>query len=162
MNAFSSGEASIFTATCWLPAKISPSPIPDETSLLCSASESPSSSFNALIDVVDCFNSNCNAQLEMIGLPYLLLTKSSISCEITVIHNPYFLALFVNPKRNSAEVSFWNMIRASSQASILCFLCDLTLVRIRFKTLNIAGVFNASSRSLMLMTVSLLLMSMLV
>ena len=162
INSFSSGEARIFTAICWLPAKISHSPTLEETNLLCSASESPSSWFNALIDVVDCFNNICNAQLEIIGLPYLLLIKSSISCEMTVIPNPYFLALFVNPKRNSADVSCWNMIHASSQASILCFLCDLTLVQIQLSTLYIAGVFNASSKSLILMTVSLLLISILV
>lgn len=162
MNAFSSGEANIFTPTCWLPAKINPSPIPDATSLLCSASESPSNSFNALMEVVDCLRSTCNAQLEIIGFPYLLLTKSSMSCDITVMPNPYFLALLVNPNKNSADVSFWNIIRASSQASILFFFWDLTLVRIRLSTLNIAGVFKASSRSLILTTVNLLLMSMFV
>lgn len=57
MNAFSSGDAKIFTPTCWLPAKMSPSPIPDETSLLCSASDNHKSSFNALIEVVDCLRS---------------------------------------------------------------------------------------------------------
>jgi hypothetical protein len=122
INAFSSGEASTFTQTCWLHAKINHSQTPAEMSLLCSASERPRSSLSDFIDVVDCFNNICNEQLEIIGLPYLLLTKSSISCEITVIHNPYFLALFVNQNRNSADVSFWNMIHASSTASSLFFL----------------------------------------
>jgi len=136
--------------------------MPAETSLLCSASERPRRAFNALIEVVDCFKRICNAQLERIGLPYLLLRKSSISWEITVIHNPYFLALLVSQKRNSAEFSCWNIIHASSQASILFFLWDLTLVRIRLRILNIAGVLSASSRSLILITVSLLLISILV
>lgn len=79
INAFSCGEANIFMLTCWLPAKISHSPIPQETSLLCSASEIHKSSFNTLMDVVDCLSNICNAQLEMIGLPNGLLTKSSMS-----------------------------------------------------------------------------------
>jgi hypothetical protein len=41
-------------------------------------------------------------------------------------------------------------------------LWDLTLVQIQLSTLNMAGVFSASSKSLILITVSLLLMSILV
>ena len=105
MNSFSVGEAKTLTAICCVPAKINPSQIPQETSLFFSASESPSNSFNDLIDVVDCLSKICNDEFEIIGFPYLLLTKSSISCEMVVIPNPYFLALLINPNKNSADVS---------------------------------------------------------
>lgn len=122
INAFSVGEASTLTAMCCVPAKINHSPIPQETSLSFSASESPRSALSDLIDVVDCLSKICNAEFEIIGFPYLLLTKSSMSCEIVVIQSPYFLALLINPNRNSAEVSCWSMIHASSHTSSLCFL----------------------------------------
>ena len=97
MNSFSVGEANILHAMCWFPAKISHSPIPQETSLFFSASDNQIKVLSDLIDVVDCLSKMFNAEFEMIGFPYLLLTKSSISCEIVVIPSPYFLALFTNP-----------------------------------------------------------------
>ena len=79
MNALSAGEARIFTAICWFPAKINPSPILLEINLCCSASESPNKVLRDLIEVVDCFNRICNEELDTIGFPYWLLMKSSIS-----------------------------------------------------------------------------------
>jgi len=162
INAFSFGEANIFTHTCCGPANINHSHIPHDTSLLCSASDNHNKSFKDFIEVVDCFKSICNAEFDIIGFQYSLFTKSSISCDIVVIPTQYFLALFIKPNKNSAEVLCFNIIQASSQTNILFFLCDLTFVRIKFKTLNIAGVFNTSSRSLILNTVILLFISTLV
>ena len=82
------------------------------------------------MEVVDCLSKICREELETIGFPYWLLMKSSMSCEMVVIPNQYFLALFVSPKRKFAEISFCNIIRASSQTSNLCFFTDLTLVQI--------------------------------
>jgi len=90
---------------CCVPAKISHSQIPHDTNLFFSASESPRSELSDLMDVVDCLSKICNAEFEIIGFPYLLLTKSSISCEIVVIPSQYFLALLMSPNKNSAEVS---------------------------------------------------------
>jgi len=162
INSFSVGEAKTLTAICCVPANINHSPIPQDTNLFFSASESPRSSLSDLIDVVDCLSKTCNDEFEIIGFPYLLLTKSSISCEIVVIPSPYFLALLISPNKNSAEVSCWSMIHASSHTRSLGLLCDLTLVRMKFNALNMAGVLSTSSRSLILNTVILLLMSMLV
>jgi hypothetical protein len=75
-----------------------------------------------LIELVDCLRSICNAEFDIIGFPYLLLIKSSISCDIVVIHNQYFLALFISPKRKFADISLCNIIHASSQTSNLLFL----------------------------------------
>ena len=87
INDFSSGEANIFTPICCGHAKINPSHTPQATNLLCSASDSPNKLFKALIEVVDCFNNICIAEFDMIGFPYSLDMKSSISCDIVVIHN---------------------------------------------------------------------------
>jgi hypothetical protein len=78
---------------------------------------------------------------------------------MVVIHSQYFLALFISQNKKFAEISFWSIIQASSQTSSLCFFTALTFAQMKFNTLNIAGVFSASSTSLMLKTVSALLMS---
>jgi len=78
--------------------------------------------FNDFIELVDCLRSICNAELDIIGFPYLLLTKSSMSCEIVVIPNQYFLALLIRPKRKFADISLCSMIHASSHTSNLLFL----------------------------------------
>jgi hypothetical protein len=122
INALSCGDASTFTHTCCDHANINHSPIPHDTSLLCSASDSPSKLFKDFIEVVDCFSNICNAELEIIGLPYSLFTKSSISCEIVVIPTQYFLALFISQNKNSAEVLCFSIIHASSQTINLFFL----------------------------------------
>jgi hypothetical protein len=79
IKAFSCGDASIFTHTCCGHANINHSQTPQDTNLLCSASDNHNKLFSALIEVVDCFNSICNAEFDMIGFPYSLLVKSSIS-----------------------------------------------------------------------------------
>jgi hypothetical protein len=159
IKAFSSGEANIFIQMCCCHAKISHSQIQHDTSLLCSASDNPSRVFSAFMDVVDCFNNICIAEFEIIGFQYSLFIKSSISCDIVVIQTPYFLALFTSQNKNSADVGCLNMIHASSHTSNLFFLCDLTFVHMKFNMLNIAGVFKASSTSLILKTVMALLIS---
>jgi hypothetical protein len=79
INSFSAGEANTLTAICCGHANNNHSQIPQDTNLLCSASDNQSKAFNDLIDEVDCFNNICNEEFEIIGFPYLLLTKSSIS-----------------------------------------------------------------------------------
>lgn len=69
INSVSLGEAMIFTATCWLPAKINHSHILDATSCCFSASESQKVFSNDEIDEVDCLSSNWNDALETIGFP---------------------------------------------------------------------------------------------
>lgn len=135
-----------------------PSPMPAATSLCFSASDKPIISSSVLIDDVDCFNNTCMLEFDTIGLPYGLLVRSSTSCVIVVIHNPYFLALFISQNKKFADMSLCNMIRASSQITSLGFFVALTCVRIKFSTLYIAGVLSASSRSLILNIVSLSLM----
>jgi hypothetical protein len=58
------------------------------------------------MEVVDCLRRICIDEFETIGFPYGLLTKSSISCDIVVIHNQYFLALLVILNIKLAETSF--------------------------------------------------------
>gem|GEM_PF-1598152 len=162
INSFSLLDASIFTPMCCDPANISHSPIPDDTSFCCSAADNHNNESSALMEVVDCFNNTWRAELDIIGFPYLLLTKSSISCDIVVIPTPYFLALLMSPYKKLADISFCRRIQASSIANNLFFLCDLTLFHMKFKTPYIAGVLSASSKSLILKTVRLLFISILV
>ena len=96
INLSSSGEASIFTATCLLPAKSSHSHMFAATSFCFSVSERPNAFSRAASDDVDCFKSSCKAALDTIGFPYGLAIKSSTSCVIVVTHRPYFLALLTS------------------------------------------------------------------
>ena len=73
------------------------SPMPADTCLFFSASDNHSSRFNDLMEVVDCLRSICREEFDMIGLPYLLLTKSSMSCDMVVTPSQYFLALLTRP-----------------------------------------------------------------
>jgi hypothetical protein len=79
INAFSCGEANIFTHTCCGQANINHSHTPQDTNLLCSASDNHNKLFSDLIEVVDCFSNICKAEFDIIGFPYSLLMKSSIS-----------------------------------------------------------------------------------